>query len=217
MKTINPYESPAGHKKGRAHYNLLGLLLDVPLLLVSLFVMTALAHNAIKEVGVAVSSATSWRTSMRTYYAGEALFFFQNAITFCVAAVAMVGILSMFAVYMSFRDPRQLSRIYRRFRRCLFLGMILHVALANLSYWLMVWRNHGVNWEYLTLLLVASVMSYPITTTGRGYADMIASGWAKLAILLRLRPPQQTPDNNTLHTKPRAARLLETMMFAAAR
>ena len=26
-----------------------------------------------------------------------------------------------------------------------------------------------------------------------------------------------TRDNNTLHTEPRAARLLETMMFAAAR
>ena len=29
--------------------------------------------------------------------------------------------------------------------------------------------------------------------------------------------PSQTPDNNTLHTEPRAARLLETMIFAAAR
>ena len=28
---------------------------------------------------------------------------------------------------------------------------------------------------------------------------------------------QRDPDNNTLHTEPRAARLLETMIFAAAR
>ena len=28
---------------------------------------------------------------------------------------------------------------------------------------------------------------------------------------------EKTPDNNTLHTEPRAARLLETMIFAAAR
>ena len=31
------------------------------------------------------------------------------------------------------------------------------------------------------------------------------------------QPLQQTRDNNTLHTEPRAARLLETMIFAAAR
>ena len=31
------------------------------------------------------------------------------------------------------------------------------------------------------------------------------------------QPLQQTRDTNTLHTEPRAARLLETMMFAAAR
>ena len=30
-------------------------------------------------------------------------------------------------------------------------------------------------------------------------------------------PTPHSPDNNTLHTEPRAARLLETMMFAAAR
>ena len=28
---------------------------------------------------------------------------------------------------------------------------------------------------------------------------------------------QVTPNNNTLHTEPRAARFLETMMYAAAR
>ena len=33
----------------------------------------------------------------------------------------------------------------------------------------------------------------------------------------RNRRLNKTPDNNTLHTEPRAARLLETMMFAAAR
>jgi len=32
-----------------------------------------------------------------------------------------------------------------------------------------------------------------------------------------LQSDEETRDNNMLHTEPRAARLLETMMFAAAR
>ena len=36
--------------------------------------------------------------------------------------------------------------------------------------------------------------------------------------ILGLRLPKHTPrDNNTLRTEPRAARLLKTMIFAAAR
>ena len=217
MKLSNPYEAPTAHQQFRARYKPLGLLLDIPLLFMILFICATLPRNAANAVSVAVSSASSWYDLKNTYYAGEAILFLNSAIEFSVAAVAMVGILSMFSVWVSARPSDQLRRAYRTFRRCLCLGMVLYVLLANLAYSLMVWRNHGLNWEYLGLLFVASVMSYPVTMSGRGYASMIARVWAKVATILRLRPPRKTPDNNTMHTESRAARLLKTMSFAAAR
>ena len=41
--------------------------------------------------------------------------------------------------------------------------------------------------------------------------------WIEMMKSLQDNGETQTPDNNTLHTEPRAARLLQTMIFAAAR
>ena len=190
MNSNNPYECPAACREVSvsARYNPLGLLVDIPLLLMILFVCATLPQNAARAFRVAISSASTWQDSQNNYYVGEAILFLNSAVEACVAAIAMVGILSMFTVWVSARPSGQIRRVYRTMRRCLFLGAVLYVALANLAYSLMVWRNHGINWEYLGLLFVATVLSYPVTMVGRGYANMIAGGWVKTAIFMHLRP-----------------------------
>ena len=193
MNSNTPYECPTAYSEVSvsARYNPLGLLVDIPLLFMILFVCATLPQNAARTFRVAISSASTWRDSQSNYYAGEALFFLNSAIEACFATIAMVGILSMFTVWISARPSSQIGRVYRRMRRCLFLGMVLYVVLVNLAYSLMVWRNHGINWEYLGLLFVASVLSYPVTMSGRGYANMIASGWVRIATFMHLRPPNK--------------------------
>ena len=71
--------------------------------------------------------------------------------------------------------------------------------------WYLVIQSNETGWQYTGLFwMIFTVFLAPAYLGGVSLPDTIIQG-------------QLRRDNNTLHTEPRAARLLETMIFAAAR